>query len=392
MSALSMTHEEIQSAVPNTIRVMVVDDSAVIRGVLTRWLEDDASIKVTASAANGVIALRLARSQQFDVIVLDIEMPEMDGLTALPQLLEVQPGVQILMASTLTARNANISLQALRLGAADYIPKPQSTRIVGEGVDFKRELIDKVLALGPVARRRRGQHSVTAAQETKAPIASPMTATVAAPPLRKLTTGPVVLAQSSKMKPAILAVGSSTGGPQALFTYLGSLPKPFPLPILITQHMPATFTAILAQHIERLTGLPTAEAKADERLIEGRVYVAPGNLHMIVQGQSGNITLGLTETPPENFCRPAVDPLFRSVAQIYGNRSLAVVLTGMGQDGMLGAKDIIGAGGTVIAQDEASSVVWGMPGAVAHAGLASFILPLPEIGKKTVSLIEGRHL
>jgi two-component system, chemotaxis family, protein-glutamate methylesterase/glutaminase len=318
-----------------------------------------------------------------DVVILDIEMPEMDGITALPEILKTRPGVQVMMASTLTLRNADISLQALSLGAADYIPKPQSTRMVSAGVDFRLELIGKVKALCQQARK-----AIAAGQPSPA-ADSPKARTVSAAVPPRPATRPVALSSASVQRPDILAIGSSTGGPQALFTLIGALPHNIRVPIVITQHMPPAFTAILAQHIERLTGFPAKEAAHGDMLKAGHVYVAPGDHHMVLEPTAGGARIVINQDPPENFCRPAVDPLFRSVAAIYGAKALCVVLTGMGQDGMRGGKDIVARGGTILAQDEATSVVWGMPGAVANAGLASRILPLPEIAPAVVKFVQG---
>lgn len=395
VAALGAVNGKGPSAPPNHVRVMVVDDSAVIRGILARWLEDDRSIRVETTAHNGVAALRQAQIQRYDVIVLDIEMPEMDGLTALPLLLKAQPGVQVIMASTLTLRNADISLKALSLGAADYIPKPQSTGIITNGIDFRRELLEKVKAMAQVARRLRGEPQIEfdakAPAEAPAararPAAQPRGATAAAKVSAERTP---TRAQPSKSRPSALVIGASTGGPQALFNVLGKLPKPFRLPILITQHMPPTFTKILAEHIQRQTGFQAAEAVDGERVLAGRVYVAPGGLHMTLAGNASQPVISINDAPPVNFCRPAVDPLFTSAAQIYSSACLAIVLTGMGHDGRDGAAEVVAHGGTVIAQDEPTSVVWGMPGAVTQAGLASFVLPLDRIGLAVGSLMEGR--
>lgn len=405
VSALDETRGRRGAPPPNHVRVLVVDDSAVIRGILGRWLEEDRMIRVEATAHNGVAALRQAQVQRFDVIVLDIEMPEMDGLTALPLLLKAQPGVQILMASTLTLRNADISLKALSLGAADYIPKPQATGIITNGIDFRRELLEKVRTMAQVARRRRGEPLIDFGDrgpgqgEARLPAAR-----ARMQPGRARANAPVETAaraqgrppaparpQPSRSRPSAIIIGSSTGGPQALFNVLGKLPKPFRLPILVTQHMPPTFTKILAEHIERQTGLPAAEAQDGEPVRPGRVYVAPGGFHMTIAGNASAPVISINDDPPVNFCRPAVDPLFISAAQIYSSACLAIVLTGMGHDGRDGAAEVIAQGGTVIAQDEATSVVWGMPGAVTQAGLASFVLPLDRIGPAVCALMEGRH-
>ncbi|MBP7337587.1 MAG: chemotaxis response regulator protein-glutamate methylesterase [Niveispirillum sp.] len=369
---------------------MVVDDSAVIRGLLTRSLEGDPEVKVVASVANGQMAINTLQRQSIDVIVLDIEMPVLDGLSALPHLLNVDPHVKIVMASTLTAKNADISLRALKAGAADYIPKPSSTRELTSADDFKRELTEKVKALAMAARRadpRKGAPVVTPVPGTtmpprQAPVGTvaPTTSFTLATPIRpKPEPGPITLRPLPEFRPDILAIGSSTGGPQALFEVLSHL-KDVKQPILITQHMPATFTTILAEHITRQCGVQCAEAKEGEVIVGGRAYVAPGDFHMLVVQRNGQNCLSLTKDPPENFCRPAVDPMLRSIVRAYGKRVLVTILTGMGHDGQRGSEAVVAAGGAVLGQDEPSSVVWGMPGAVANAGLCSAVLPLKEIG------------
>jgi two-component system chemotaxis response regulator CheB len=372
---------------------MVVDDSAVVRGLETRMLESDPAIKVVASVGNGQAAVQALDRHEIDVIVLDIEMPVMDGLTALPKILEKAPKVKVIMSSTLTQKNAEVSLKALELGATDYIPKPSSSRELTGGSDFKAELVEKVKALGAAARRASGGVRRTpppAAGGISAFTRRPGTdtarpATAAAEPKSGSSLFPaapkVVLRQAGTEKPDILCIGSSTGGPQALFTLLGGLKKAGGItqPILITQHMPATFTTILAEHISRLSGFPAKEAQTGDVLEGGKVYVAPGDYHMLVEVRNGSKVLRLDQGPAENFCRPSVDPMFRSIAKAYGRKVLACVLTGMGSDGAKGGKVIVEAGGTVIAQDEATSVVWGMPGATAHAGVCSAILPLNDI-------------
>ncbi|HYG87592.1 MAG TPA: chemotaxis response regulator protein-glutamate methylesterase [Azospirillum sp.] len=354
---------------------MVVDDSAVIRGLLTRALEGDPEIRVVASVGDGQMAINSLQRNSIDVIVLDIEMPVMDGLTALPKLLTVAPQVKIIMASTLTLRGADISMRCLSAGAADYIPKPTSTREVGGAEDFKRELVAKVKALGAAARRA-GSRSRGEIRPLPTPLQSPTVRP-------RVEPGPATLRPfpNPPVRPDIIAIGSSTGGPQALFEVLSHLKTGVTQPILITQHMPATFTTILAEHISRQCGLTAAEAKDGEVIAQGRVYIAPGDFHMLVTQRAGQNLIQLTKDPPENFCRPAVDPMMRSIVKAYGARKvLACILTGMGQDGLRGCTEVVNQGGVLIGQDEASSVVWGMPGAVAQAGLCSAILPLKEIG------------
>jgi two-component system chemotaxis response regulator CheB len=348
----------------DAIRVMLVDDSAVIRGFLLRALESERDIAVVWSATDGQAAVDAVRRHEVDVIVLDIEMPRMDGLTAIPLLLAAAPYVKIIMASTLTLKNADISLQALNAGAADYVTKPTSIDMIGNN-DFNKSLVDKVRALGAVAMKLRQRNLVT-----------PHVSIAVAQPVKKA----IVLRPCSASIPRILAIGSSTGGPQALFQLLKSL-RGISQPILITQHMPPAFTTILAEHVKRQAEVDAVEAQNGMRLEGGKVYIAPGDYHMTLSAASGQpLRIMLNQEAPENYCRPSVDVMLRSVAHVYGISALAVILTGMGQDGLVGSQSIVAAGGSVIAQDEATSVVWGMPGAVANAGICSAVLPLADIG------------
>ena len=357
-------------------RVMIVDDSAVIRGLVTRSLEADRQVQVVASVSDGRMAINALARHDVEVVVLDVEMPVMDGLTALPQLIAAKPDLKVIMASTLTRRNADISLRALRAGAADYLAKPTSTGL-SNATDFKQELLAKVKALGQARRKAAGRplpaptQAGARADQPIRPDASPRTAA---------TPRPITLRAAALEPFEALAIGSSTGGPQALFELLGAIRSTVTRPIFVTQHMPATFTTILAEHIARSTRWPTAEAVDGEPVRPGRVYVAPGDYHMVVDAGKGEKVLHLSRAPAENFCRPSVDPMLRSLAQVYGRRLLCVILTGMGSDGRKGGEAVVAAGGSVLAQDEATSVVWGMPGAVANAGLCSAVLPLAEIG------------
>jgi two-component system chemotaxis response regulator CheB len=338
-------------------RVMVCDDSVAIRGAIARMLEADPDVRVVARVANGQLAIDELKRTPVDVLVLDIEMPVMDGMTALPLLLRADPGLKVIMASTLTTRGADIALRALQLGAADYIPKPSA---VNGDDTFRRELLEKVKGLARLRRR----------------VALPARETVR-----------LHLRPSAMIPPRLLAVGSSTGGPQALFTLVQGLGKTLNVPVVLTQHMPATFTPILAEHIAKLGGMPCAEAKDGEPLQTGRIYLAPGNHHLLVNGTRGTLTARLSSDPPENFCRPSVDPMLRSAAAACDGRVLVAMLTGMGQDGLAGTRCVIDAGGSAVAQDEATSVVWGMPGAVAQAGLCHAVLPLPRIAAKLLDLL-----
>jgi two-component system chemotaxis response regulator CheB len=377
--------ETTKAAVPKpssgAIRVMVVDDSAVIRGLIVRMLSEDPSFNVVASVGNGQQAVQQLAKIDIRVVILDIEMPVMDGLTALPKLLEIDPDVKVIIASTLSQRNAEISLRALELGAADYIPKPTATRDISTGGDFKRELLEKVKSLGARSRLRSRRVPVTEGPAPAAPSA-PAIPRPAAPAAGK----GIQLRAAGLIKPQILAIGSSTGGPQALFAMLKGVPHSINVPIVITQHMPPTFTTILAEHIARASGWPCKEATDGEKLVPGQILVAPGDFHMLIEPKDGGHAVRLTKDPPENFCRPAVDPMLRSISRVFGPKVLAVILTGMGADGLNGGRDIVAGGGTVIAQDEATSVVWGMPGAVATAGICAAVLPLPELAPYVVKM------
>lgn len=394
-------------------KVMVVDDSAIIRGFICRYLSEDPTIEVATTANNGEVALRaLDDHKDIEVIVLDIEMPVMDGLTALPKILEKRPDIQVVMASTLTKRNAEVSLRALQYGAVDYVPKPETARSVNASVDFRREIVDKVKAW---AQRQRRKKNIQPPSEGPAKAGTPSFVRPSARPTgfvspARRTVQPATVASarpqaanadmvdgakaislrpSSRYKPKVLAIGSSTGGPQALMKFFKGFKKKPKVPIVITQHMPATFTAILANHLNELTGWESAEAKDGEKLEPGRIYVAPGDWHMAFREENRQVYISLNQGPQENFCRPAVDPMYRSLIEIYGDRVLGVILTGMGHDGLKGSRDIVKAGGTILAQDEQSSVVWGMPGAVATAGLCSKVLPIDELGKQAENQLDG---
>jgi len=381
---------------------MVVDDAIVIRGLLTRWLGEDKSLQVVGSHRNGKLAVEDIEKSNPDVVVLDIEMPEMDGMTALPLMLAKKRDLVVIMASTLTRRNAEISLKALSLGAADYVPKPESTSEVTTSIDFRRELVEKVKALGARAIRMRGparsMRAETRAGRTAQPVA-PISARPAADTRASFRGAPQAAAAVapkfqtraySAARPRILAIGSSTGGPQALQEVMREVGTAMnDVPVVITQHMPPTFTAILAEHMGKAALRPAKEGEDGEILKPGNIYVAPGGKHMIVEKDGGAVKIRLTDGPPVNFCKPAVDPLFDSVAKVYGSAALGVILTGMGHDGADGVKTIAAGGGSIITQDEATSVVWGMPGAAAQTGMCSDILPLKEIGPKISRVLKG---
>src|ERR1700704_862356 len=321
------------------LRVMVVDDSAVIRGLISRWVSSEPDMVVAASLRTGLDAVNQIDRVNPDVALLDIEMTELEGISALPLLLAKKRNLIIIMASTLTRRNAEVSFKALSLGASDYIPKPESTREATAAETFRHDLIQKIRHLGAKVRR-----------STPAPAHAPP-APAAHSQLMRRAFG--------TLAPRVLLIGSSTGGPQALMSLVTEIgPGIDRFPVLITQHMPPTFTTILAEHLARASHRPAHEGVDGEIIKSGHIYLAPGGCHMRVVRQGAHAAIALDDGPPVNFCKPAVDPLFASAIEVWQGGILAVVLTGMGSDGMRGGKEIVAAGGSVIAQDEASSVVW----------------------------------
>ena len=348
------------------IRVMLCDDSLAIRGAISRMIEAEGDLRVVARVGNGAAALEELRRQKVDVVILDIEMPVMDGMTVLPQMLRADPGLRVIMASTLTTRGADVALQALRIGAADYIPKPSALAIAQDS--FREELILKI----------RGQARLRQLSGS----ASRLVLNGAPPPAHALRP-------AGRQRPAMLAIGSSTGGPQALFTLVQGLGRNLPVPVVLTQHMPRSFTAILAEHISRVGGMRCAEAEHGLILERGAIYLAPGDRHLCVDSSQGQFRARLTDEPPENYCRPSVDPMLRSANTATAGRLLVAMLTGMGHDGLSGTRAVIDAGGTAVAQDEASSVVWGMPGAITQAGLCHAVLPIDRMAAKIRELLQA---
>jgi two-component system chemotaxis response regulator CheB len=351
----------------NPIRVMVVDDSVVVRKIVTDVLSADPDIEVVGTAVNGRIAVGKLEQLKPDLITMDIEMPEMNGIEAVRAIRATRNRVPIVMFSTLTERGASATLDALSAGANEYVTKPANVGSVSQSMESVREqLIPKIKALT-------GRPVVLGPARTAAP--PPPPPRPAAP-----RTGP-------GKKPAVLVIGSSTGGPEALAQVLPMLPATLPVPVLLVQHMPPVFTRQFAQRLDRLSPLRVVEAADGSPLVPGTAHLAPGDHHLVVRASPRGLQTGLHQGPPENFCRPAVDPLFRSAVAAYDGAVLAVVLTGMGSDGRNGAAEIRAGGGTVVVQDQATSVVWGMPGAIAQAGLADEVLPLGRIAEAI-----NRHL
>jgi two-component system chemotaxis response regulator CheB len=352
----------------NPIRVMVVDDSVVVRKIVTDVLSADPDIEVVGTAVNGRIAVGKLDQLKPDLVTMDIEMPEMNGIEAVRAIRggvggQVHSRLPIVMFSTLTERGASATLDALSAGANDYVTKPANVGSVGQSMESVRlQLIPKIKALTgrPVSSSPAGA-------------AAPLRL----PPPAAPRTGP-------GKKPAVLVIGSSTGGPEALARVLPQLPASLPVPVLLVQHMPPVFTRQFAQRLDRLCPLRVVEASDGTPLTPGTVHLAPGDHHLVVRSSGSRdgrpgLHTGLNQGPPENFCRPAVDPLFRSAVAAFDGAVLAVVLTGMGSDGRNGAGEIRAAGGTVLVQDQNTSVVWGMPGAITQAGYADEVLPLDRI-------------
>ena len=354
----------------DAIKVMITDDSAVVRGLITRWLGEESGIEIVAKASDGIMAIKMAADYQPDVVILDVEMPRLDGLAALPQILKAAPKTKVVMASTLTHRNADITLRALSSGAADYLPKPESSSLAS-AKDFQHDLISKVRALGEASRRK-----------------SPAARRPVAPPARVAAR---VRPQAKRPRPAPKAVfiGSSTGGPQALRDVITVIGPKINIPVFITQHMPKAFTAVLAEHLSKNARKPVVEGRDGMPVKPSGIYLAPGDFHMTVRRNGTSVVIGLDQRPQENYCRPAVDPMFRSAAEVYGDSALGVVLTGMGHDGQQGSEHLVKTGAQILAQDEATSVVWGMPGSVVQAGLAEQVKPINQIGTTIMNIVSG---
>lgn len=360
------------------IRVLVVDDSVVIRRLLTDILSQDPEIELAGTAPNGRIALAKLPQVNPDVVTLDIEMPELDGLGTLPELRKAYPNLPVIMFSTLTERGAVATLDALARGATDYVAKPANVGSVAAGMESVRsQLLPKIKALCPFNQpipgttRPAASAPHSAAERSAAPL-----------PVHRLP-----------QRIEVVVIGSSTGGPQALTVVLEKLPAGFPVPIVIVQHMPPVFTKHLAARLNQICSLEVAEAAGGESLRPGQVLIAPGDFHLELVRKGISVVTALHQRPPENSCRPAVDVLFRSAANVYGPSCLALILTGMGQDGLRGGEQIVHAGGTLIAQDESTSVVWGMPRAVTEAGLTTRTLPLTSISQELAQrAAQGRRI
>ncbi len=335
-------------------RVLVVDDSAVMRRLVSEGLGGDPEMEVVATASNGALALDGIARLSPDLVTLDIEMPEMNGLEALAQIRRRWPQLPVIMFSTLTERGAEATLEALSQGANDYVTKPSSASAGQAPQVIRRELAPRIKALC----------SSRNLQVRRAALA------------RRL---PASVGTAGRRRTEVVAIGSSTGGPNALTCLLSALPAQLRVPLLIVQHMPPLFTRFLAERLASKCPFPVREAEEGAVVLPGEAWIARGDYHLALVREGTQVKMRLTQQPPENSCRPSVDVLFRSVAEVYGSGAMAVVLTGMGQDGLLGARNLRNCGAEIIVQDEATSVVWGMPGYIAREGLADAVLPLPQI-------------
>jgi two-component system chemotaxis response regulator CheB len=358
------------------IRVLVVDDAVVVRRMLADILSSDAALEVAGAAANGRIALARIPQVNPDAVVLDVEMPEMDGLETLKELRRTYPFLPVIMFSTVTQRGAAATLDALSLGANDYVTKPANVGSAHQAIQqIRAELIPKIKMFCAKAAGLEFPQT-----PRPSPVAIPGAKRLAAP-----------FRHAGRIE--VAAIGVSTGGPNALSELVPEFPPDFSAPIVIVQHMPPVFTRLLAERLEARANIRVEEGATGQAVGAGHAFIAPGNYHMTVQREEGSVRIQTNQAPPENSCRPAVDVLFRSVAETYGAGALGVVMTGMGQDGLRGSERIREAGGQVFVQDEATSVVWGMPGFVANAGLADKVLPLHQLGSEIVRRVRaGRAL
>lgn len=352
------------------IRVLVVDDSAVMRRLLSDAIQSEPLLELAGVASHGGLALPLLQRLAPDIVTLDIEMPHMNGLETLKAIRVSHPNLPVVMCSSLTVKGAAATIECLSLGATDYVTKPERVSNVDDAIhELKSVLIPRLIAIC-----------------SRAPQAQVRQFRPASPP-------PPISWQTAPHAPIeVVAIGCSTGGPKALSEILPTLPADFPVPILVVQHMPPMFTRALADRLTDTCSLPAREAVDGVELQPGTIWIARGDYHMEVVKPERKVHLSTPHSPAENSCRPSVDVLYRSLAKTYAGRVLAVILTGMGQDGLLGCRQLSDAGAQILAQDEATSVVWGMPGFVAKAGLAQAVLPLAQIGSEIVRRVHASRL
>ncbi|WP_284177443.1 chemotaxis-specific protein-glutamate methyltransferase CheB [Rhabdaerophilum sp. SD176] len=410
----ALPHAPFPRQMVQPVRVAVVDDSVVVRGLLSKWLSETSGIEVVGAFKSGREIIDALPGVAPRIILLDLDMPDMDGITALPLILAKSPQSRVIVVSSLSVHGAELTMRSLMRGATDYLPKPSNHREVSTSADFRQALVAKVLAVGgvraitraaspavparppvapPVARSPFPATSpiqrIPSAASPVAPFRQPVPASAAAPADR--SAGPQVR-PLERVRPKMVVIGASTGGPQALVLTLGRMKNLIArVPVVIAQHMPPIFGSIFASHLKQHAGLPAVEAVEGKSLQPGTIYLAPGGCHTVVRRKAdGQHVIAMLPSEARGPWRPSIDLLFSSAAEAYGNEALAIALTGMGRDGTEGALHLSRRGANVLVQDEASSVVWGIPGSIAEAGLASSILPPEKIGELAVALLEGQ--
>ncbi len=373
---------------PTPIRVLIVDDTVVVRRLVSEVLGGFDDIEVVGTASHGRLALQQIPLTRPDVVTLDIEMPVMDGLRTLGEIRKQWPDLPVIMFSSLTERGATATLDALALGANDYVTKPSATRDRESALNAVRASLVPLVRLW--GRPRRGGRLVDQPLAPRA--AAPTTQDLAASRAARVPAAPVVMVPTETRPPLAVVIGVSTGGPQALTQVLPKLPRELKVPVVVVQHMPPVFTKMLAERLDAQCLVTVVEAENGMLLKPGHVYLAAGGHHLRLEQRGDGVVCVLDDSPPENSCRPSVDVTMRSAREVWGSRTLAVMLTGMGLDGLLGVRGLKEVGARVIAQDEATSVVWGMPGAVAKEGLADHVLPLGQIGAAVVATTDRARL
>lgn len=393
------------------VRVAVVDDSVVVRGLLSKWLSETTGIEVVGTYRSGREIIDALPGCAPRIILLDLDMPDMDGITALPLILAKSPQSRVIVVSSLSVHGAELTMRSLMKGATDYLPKPSNHREVSTSADFRQALIAKVLAVGGVralvrapvpAQPARPLNPFTRpgippsqqppAQRLVAPSGPGLRVAQAAPAPVADRSGGIALRPFDRHRPKLVVIGASTGGPQALVALLARMkPALARVPVVIAQHMPPIFGSIFATHLKQHAGLPATEAAEGKPLVPGTIYLAPGGCHTVVRKKpDGQIVIAMLPSEARGPWRPSIDLLFSSAAEAFGNEALAIALTGMGRDGTEGATHLARRGANIVVQDEASSVVWGIPGSIAEAGLANALLPPEKLGELAVSLLEGQ--
>ncbi|MCZ8260513.1 MAG: chemotaxis-specific protein-glutamate methyltransferase CheB [Beijerinckiaceae bacterium] len=409
----ALPHAQFPRQMVQPVRVAVVDDSVVVRGLLSKWLSETNGIEVVGAFKSGREIIDALPGVAPRIILLDLDMPDMDGITALPLILAKSPQSRVIVVSSLSVHGAELTMRSLMRGATDYLPKPSNHREVSTSADFRQALVAKVLAVG-------GVRAITRAAPAAAPVRPPVTAPVARSPFPATSPIQRIPASSTpvapfrpaapaspaptdrsaglqirpleRVRPRLVVIGASTGGPQALVLTLARMKNLIArVPVVIAQHMPPIFGSIFASHLKQHAGLPAVEAVEGKSLQPGTIYLAPGGCHTVVRRRpDGQHVIAMLPSEARGPWRPSIDLLFSSAAEAYGNEALAIALTGMGRDGTEGALHLSRRGANVLVQDEASSVVWGIPGSIAEAGLASSILPPEKIGELAVALLEGQ--